>query len=322
MIAATRPTVWRQKADFPNRDWIHAMRRLQTGKLVRRGAAALALAAVVAAPAAEAGPLSVDASYAATLGGWAIGTGTLAFTLDEDNSYSADVRAGVSGIAALVSNRTATGVATGRAEPRATVPKSYLLSVAGGPITNTVEMTFAGAAVKTLSATELRFTTNNERVPLRPQHKQNIVDPLGSFIISVPRGRDPLAKSTCDRTIKVFDGRVRYDLRLVYGATSEVKDVPGYSGPALICAVAYRPIAGQRILSREQQEFEKNLEFSIWFVPLGDSGVLLPHRVNIGTPMGLLTVTATRFALSGDTARVATPRPRRAKATEPESAQQ
>ncbi|MBP0574588.1 hypothetical protein J8J27_28165, partial [Mycobacterium tuberculosis] len=47
-------------------------------------------------------------------------------------------------------------------------------------------------------------------------------------------------------------------------------------------------------------------------VPLGDSGVLIPHRVVIGTPMGLLTVAATKFVLSGDTARIAGPRPRRA----------
>ncbi|MBP0574582.1 hypothetical protein J8J27_28135, partial [Mycobacterium tuberculosis] len=89
-----------------------------------------------------------------TLGGWAIGRGNLAFALDDANNYSADVTAGVSGIAALVSNRTATGAASGRAEPRATVPKSYSLVVGGGAITNTVEMTFAGAAVRTLSATE------------------------------------------------------------------------------------------------------------------------------------------------------------------------
>ena len=282
--------------------------------VTRRRPAALALVASLAAPlaAAEAGPLTVDAGYSATLGGWAIGTGNLSFSLDEANNYAADVTAGVSGIAALVSSRSATGAATGRAEPRANLPRSYLLSVGGGAVTNTVEMTFSGAAVRSLSATALRFAANNDRVPLRPQHKQNIVDPLGSFVLAVPRGRDPLAKETCNRTIRVFDGRVRYDLRLVYGATSEVKDVPGYTGPALICAVAYRPIAGQRILSKEQQEFEKNLEFSIWFVPLGDTGVLLPHRVNIGTPMGLLTVAATKFVLSGDTARVASPRSRRA----------
>lgn len=296
-----------------------------TRKAVRRRSTALALAALLGGTiTGHAAPLTVEASYAANLSGWSIGTGNLTFTLDEANNYTADVTAGVSGIAAMVSNRTALGGASGRADPRANVPRSYLLSVSGGAVTNTVDMTFAGSAVKTLSATELRFASNNERVPLRPQHKQNIVDPIGSFIIAVPRGRDPLAKSTCDRTIKVFDGRVRYDLRLVYGATSDVKDVPGYSGPALICAVNYRPIAGQRILSKQQQEFERNLEFSIWFVPLGDSGVLLPHRVVIGTPMGLLTVSATKFMLSGDTARVASPKPRRARAgaVEEVSAQQ
>jgi hypothetical protein len=317
MIAATGPALWRDTQGIRT-----AIGPMMTRSRFRMRTALAVSAALVAASPAAAGPISVDASYSATLSGWTIGSGTLAFTLDDRNNYNADINAGVAGIAALVASRSAVGASTGRAEPSASVPRSYLLSVSGGSVTNTVEMTFAGAAVKTLSATALRFVSNNERVPLRPQHKQNIVDPIGSFVISVPRGRDPLAKETCNRTVRVFDGRVRYDLRLVYGATSEVRDVPGYSGPALICAVAYRPIAGQRILSREQQEFEKNLEFSIWFIPLGDSGVLIPHRVVIGTPMGLLTVAATKFAISGDTARVATPRPRRAKAGEAVNAEE
>lgn len=249
---------------------------------------------------ARAGTISVDAAYGATLSGWTIGSGRLAISFDDNRNYNADVKAGVSGIAALVSSRSASGAAEGRADSYQNVPRSYALTVSGGAATNAVEIAFSGNSVRSVQATELRFAVNNERVPLLPQHKQGVVDPLGGFIIAVPQGRDPLAQSTCNRTVRVFDGRVRYDLRLIYGATTEISnDGSGYSGPAITCAVNYRPIAGQRILSPEQQKFERSMEFSITYVPLGNSGILLPHRVVIGTPMGLLTVAATRFAVSG-----------------------
>jgi len=112
--------------------------------------------------------------------------------------------------------------------------------------------------------------------------------------------KDPLTPDACNRTLKIFDGRVRYDLHLVYGAKSDVTgDASSYSGPAIICAVAYRPIAGQRILPPEVQKFESNIEFSIWFVPVGSTGILLPHRILIQTQSGLLTVTATKFVVHG-----------------------
>jgi hypothetical protein len=260
----------------------------------------LALGTGISAPAALAGSLSVDASYGANLGGWTIGSGRLAMSFDDNRNYSANITAGVSGIAALVSSRSAVGSAEGRADPYQVVPKSYALTVSGGAVTNAVEMAFSGNSVRSVSATELRFAINNERVPLLPQHKQGVVDPLGGFVIAVPQGRDPLAQSTCNRTVRVFDGRVRYDLKLIYGASTEIKgDGSGYSGPAITCAVNYRPIAGQRILSPEQQKFERSMEFSITYVPLGNTGILLPHRVVIGTPMGLLTVSATHFSVSG-----------------------
>jgi hypothetical protein len=94
----------------------------------------------------------------------------------------------------------------------------------------------------------------------------------------------------------IFDGRVRYDLRLVYGAVSDVRGPAGsYTGKALICAVNYKPIAGFRQLTEEERKFEESIEFSIWFVPVGETGLMLPHRVLVGTPVGLLIVKADRF---------------------------
>lgn len=243
--------------------------------------------------------VTVDAEYSASISGFPIATGTLRFTLS-GQTYDAQIKAQVSGLAALITSRSAVGEASGRAEPGHISPEAYSLSIQGGQSVNEVAETFSNNKVVALAATELHLAGWEDRVPLLPSHKQGVVDPLSAFVIPMQPGRDNLTPAVCNRTLKIFDGRVRYDLRLVFGAHNDVSgDAGSYSGPAIVCAVAYRPIAGQRILSAEQQKFENNIEFSIWFVPVGSTGILLPHRVVIETQSGLLVVNASRFVVHG-----------------------
>lgn len=247
----------------------------------------------------RASEVTVDADYYATIGGFPIAGGSLQFKLD-GQKYDAHITAQVTGLASLIASRQATGSASGRVEPGRVLPESYSLSILGGNAVNEVAEQFVNNRVVALAATELHLAGWDERVPLLPQHKQGVVDPLGAFVIPMQPNKDNMTQAVCNRTLKIFDGRVRYDLRLVYG-TRETISAQGdsYSGPAVVCAVAYRPIAGQRILSPEQQKFEQNIEFSIWFVPVGSTGVLLPHRILIQTQSGLLIVNASRFVVHG-----------------------
>jgi hypothetical protein len=243
--------------------------------------------------------VTVDAEYSASISGFPIASGTLKFKL-VNQSYEAVINAQVSGLAALIASRMAAGSASGKIEAGHISPSAYSLSIRGGQAVNEVSEEFADNKVVALAATELNLAGWDKRVPLLPSHKTGVVDPLSAFIIPVSSQKDPLTPASCARVLKIFDGRVRYDLHMVYGASNDVVgDAGSYSGPAVVCAVAYRPIAGQRILSPEQQKFERNIEFSIWFVPVGSTGLLIPHRIVIGTQMGLLVVNASRFVVHG-----------------------
>lgn len=251
---------------------------------------------------ASAGEASIEASYAATLGGFPVGAGTLTFGLGDNGEYRAAIDARVSGLAAIVANRTAVASASGRVSGSEISSRGYRLAIEGGPISNHVDMNFSGGAVTQVSATELRFPGWDRRVPLKPEHKRGVIDPLAAFVIAVPPGKDAMTPGNCNHTARVFDGRVRYDMRMVYGARMEVQGTEGYSGPALVCAVNYRPIAGFRPLSPEEERFERNLEFSIWFVPVSGTSVMIPYKVVVGTPVGLLQVYAHRFDVKGSRA--------------------
>ncbi len=282
------------------------------GRSVVGAGLAAGLLATTAAAAAEA---TIEASYAATLAGFPVGSGTLNFVIGETGDYRAAIDAQVRGLAALVANRTATATASGRAAGDGIVSRDYSLAIDGGSWPNHVDLGFSGGNVTQVEASELRFPGWDRRIPLKPEHKRGVVDPLASFVLPVPHGKDAMAPQNCNRTSKVFDGRVRYDLRMVYGARMEVQGKDGYAGPALVCAVAYRPIAGFRPLSPEEEKFERNLEFSIWFVPVAGVDVLLPYKVVVGTPIGLLQVYAHRMDVKGTRTAAAPAEPEAAAAT-------
>ncbi|NLH82662.1 MAG: DUF3108 domain-containing protein [Phyllobacteriaceae bacterium] len=262
--------------------------------------ASIALIFAVAAPAAAG--TTVEATYAATLAGFPVGAGDLTFSTTETGDWRADVAAQVKGLAQIVANRQATATASGHAAARTLTSKDYDLKIDGGAEPNHVDMSFAGTNVKSVEATELHYPGWDRRVPLLAEHKKGVIDPLGAFVVPLAAGQDPMDKANCDRTARVFDGRVRYDLRMTYGTRMEVQGKRGgYAGPALVCAVAYRPIAGYRPLSPEEERFERNLEFSIWFVPVGDARMMIPYKVVVGTPFGLLQVYAHAFRIKGET---------------------
>lgn len=256
--------------------------------------AGLASALILAVGAVRADETRVTVNYAASLGAFAIGNGTLNFKVDKDD-YRADIGANVAGLAKIFSSRTAVASTVGSTNRSGILPKAYQLTIQGGQMMSAVRMALTGGNVTDVDATPVRQT--GDRVPLLPSHKKGVIDPVSAFVLPLAKGADPFDRNNCNRVQKVFDGRVRYDLRLVYGAKSliESKSPTDYSGPALVCAVAYRPIAGFRQLTEAERKFEENIEFSIWFVPIAGSNVMLPHRVHIGTPYGLLTVHATRF---------------------------
>src|SRR5665213_1365642 len=109
-----------------------------------------------------------------------------------------------------------------------------------------------------------------ERVAITDEHRKGILDPMTASLLRSPGTGDPLSQEACNnRMVSVFDGRMRYDLQLVFKRMEHVKAGKGYDGPVLVCAVYFTPIAGSR--------------------------VLVPFRVQGPTPIGRVVLEATEF---------------------------
>ncbi|MBN9431624.1 MAG: DUF3108 domain-containing protein [Bosea sp.] len=236
---------------------------------------------------------SVSATYTMGLNGITIGRFKLDATVDQPN-YAITIKGTTSGISRLVSDGTGLLKSSGRLSGGAILPASYYLDTTeNGATSSIVDMRMRQGTI--VSATALPpLPIKADRVPLLPQHKHQIVDPLSAMI--APLYPANMARA-CNRTIPVFDGWQRFDIRLTYKSTAEVKGENGsYSGTVYVCSARYVPVAGHRP-SREAVKFmERNTNLEVWLAPAVEVGVMLPYRMQIGTEAGVLTIHASRFA--------------------------
>jgi len=109
-----------------------------------------------------------------------------------------------------------------------------------------------------------------------------------------------LSTPPCARTIPVFDGRRRYDIRLEYiGEESLGMNASSvYGGIAVKCRVYFQQVAG---FSRKWNEDnpQPDTPTIIWLIRLEEAGTWLPVRAEGASSWGSLSAVLTRHRLGG-----------------------
>ena len=121
-----------------------------------------------------------------------------------------------------------------------------------------------------------------ERVPITEAHQHGVLDPMIALLLRVPGSGEVLSPEACQRSLPVFDGRLRYDLQFAFKRMDKVKASKGYAGPVVVCAAYFSPVAGF-IPSRAAIKYlstQKDME--IWFAPIAGTRVLVPPRAPAG----------------------------------------
>lgn len=91
---------------------------------------------------------------------------------------------------------------------------------------------------------------DNNRFPISEEVKKRSLDPLSAVLYLTTSSR-AVEDKPCQASAPIFDGRRRYDLAFNFVKKAEVKMDNGlYSGPALVCQLQYKQVAGyqQRIV--------------------------------------------------------------------------
>ena len=259
-------------------------------------------AALSLAPQAASAQGRLDARYEASLAGIAVGNGTWTVEIGED-AFSASARGATAGLLKAFAGGSGTGASQGRVVNGALVASSYTATLSSKK-SETIRMVLANGNIRD-------FTIDPEppvdpgRIPLTDAHRKNVLDPMTGTMLRVPGTADPLSPEACRGNVSLFDGRLRYDLKLDFKRMENVKAEKGYHGPAVVCAVYFTPVAGY-IPDRPVIKYlaqARNIEIA--FAPIAGTRILVPFRTVIPTPFGPAVLEATQFTSTAMPPRVA-----------------
>lgn len=264
--------------------------------------AALATLAFAGPAAAQA---RLDARYVATLAGLPIGEGSWLITVD-DADYSATATGTTTGLMRAFTGGYGQTITHGTVQGGKPVLSSYTASIHSYKKVDEISLKVDAGAVRDLKL-DPPAETEAERVPVTEASKRGVLDPMTATLIRVPGHGDLMTAEACARTLAVFDGRLRYDLRLTYKRTDQVKADKGYAGPAVVCAVSFSPVAGYIPTRAAIKYLSEQRDMEIWLVPIAGTRVLVPFRAEGPTPIGRAILQATEFVATAVPAKPSEP---------------
>jgi hypothetical protein len=250
-------------------------------------------AVLLAAPGVAHAEGKLEARYRATLAGLPIGKGSWVVDIGE-TQYTAAASGATTGLIKVFVGGSGTGAAKGTMADGKPAASNYSATLKAGKHKDEVRMTVAGGDVKEFKL-EPPQDPDSKRIPVTEAHRHGVMDPMTASLAVLPAAGEVSYPKACERVVPVFDGKMRYDLRLTYKRTEKVKAEKGYSGLAFVCAVKFVPVAGY-IPSRSAIRYlAKSDDIEVWLVPIAGTRVMVPFRAQIETPFGLGVVEAERF---------------------------
>jgi hypothetical protein len=258
---------------------------------------------LAAAPAPAAAQGRLEAQYEATLAGIPVGRG--AWTIDiSDDQFSAAASGGTMGLLNAIAGGSGTGASQGRVVNGALVSTAYTASTTTSKKTEAIHITLANGNIREYGI-EPEPPVDPDRLPITDAHRHGVYDPMTGSMLRVPGTADPLSPEACRTGAGIFDGRMRYDLKLDFKRMETVKAEKGYRGPVVVCAVYFTPIAGY-IPDRPVIKYltaQRNIEIA--FAPVAGTRILVPFWMKIPTPLGPARLEATSFITTASPPRVA-----------------
>jgi hypothetical protein len=241
---------------------------------------------VCAASAAHAESFRVD--YSVSLYGLNIAQSSFKSRIEGD-SFQINGQLSSAGIAKMFDSTKGTASVSGGFGPDTASADRYLVNYTSGKKKKKTEVAFSNGRV-----------TSTENVPPPRLNRKNWVDVKQDDLASVT---DPLSATmvrasglddVCAKTMKIYDGELRADLRLSF-IKKESVDVTGYSGPAVTCSARFIPLGGYRGSNKSIAFLKNQSKILITFAPLGGTGVYAPVKASATTEIGTVVVTAGRF---------------------------
>ena len=188
--------------------------------------------------AVNAGPQNtIQLVWTVFLGGINLGTVGIKSSFSGD-SYSAVSRLKTAGIVNSFYESVIDASSIGTITGNTLLPRQYDSSYNGEKSDQKVSLAYAANGIQLFS--DPPYDVN--RFPVSEEQKLRTLDPLSGIVYSLA-GISITAQKPCGETVRVFDGRRRYDVELTFVGKADVSS-SGYSGETIKCLMQYKQVAG------------------------------------------------------------------------------
>lgn len=267
---------------------LRAQGRLETSglKMHRSGTRLLLAAAWFAAGGSTAfASQSFVSDYSVSLMGLTVATARFESSFDAGR-FRIEGRLASAGVARLFDRTTGTTLTEGTIAGDGSVrPRSYSADYVSGRKRQKTTVTFSGGAVsQTRNDPPPRSARRPDWVAVSQADLRAVMDPLSSTLVAAASPAE-----VCTRTIRMFDGEMRADIRLSPAARG------GRDG-TVTCNARFVPVSGYREGRRQIDYMKNRSRIAITFAQLGETGIYAPVDATVGTQIGTLRVRAVRIA--------------------------
>jgi len=234
----------------------------------------------------------LDAAYTATLFGFPIGH--ISWTVElRNNRFISAANGGISGLLRIFTDGHGDVSAHGTLSGGRPVASNFALTLIAGKWSDEVRILFHGNKAQEYVATAPKPSA--DEVPITEAQRIGVVDPMTALLVNIPGAGATAVPEACERTIPIFDGHTRYNLRLSFKRADKVKTESGYQGPVIVCAVKFFPVAGYEPKHFLVTYLAAQHDIEIWLAPVAGTRLMVPYRMSMPTPMGLGVLQATKF---------------------------
>ncbi len=253
-------------------------------------AAALAAAAPRAAPAAE--PQGFRGEYTVSFLGLSVARATFESRV-RGKAYSIRGSVSAAGLARLFDDTRGTVSTSGRVLATHIEPAAFRADYTSGKKVSLIAVRFQRGKVVATRVMPPPKPRGRDWLPLDMGDLAGVADPISATIIHADS-----PDKVCGRTVKLYDGEMRADLKLSYVGKEKVS-VAGYEGPAVTCRLGFEPVSGYAKGRKALDFLKRKSRIDVTFAPLGQTGIYAPVHATVGTRIGTITVRARRFETTG-----------------------
>jgi hypothetical protein len=233
----------------------------------------------------------IDATYTVGFARISVGNVTIAADLKE-NDYTIVTTGRVGGVMRILASGEALLATRGIIKDGRLEPRSFTSKIMSEDASEDVTMSIEDGNVTKLAVTP---PADSKAVQATEADRQGIIDPLTAMLVPAGAAGENLSQEACQRTLPIFDGRYRYNLKLTFKRMDKGSAGKGYAGPVIVCAVEYQPIAGHRASTPLVKYLSEGREMEIVLAPVAGTRVLAPLRWSVASMLANLVIQADRF---------------------------